>query len=187
MLALLLLAGVVFAISRLTVDRSLPDTIAGLPRMQTSAAKEFESSFDAFPADADMRGSWYGSGPLPQLMVVTFDPEETMGGYSPESSLSTRGSILMSRPGLDPRTFDPESVRTLDHGEASYSCLAFRVSSDPVPLGVPDPEPRIGATCLWTMGDERSGMIAWSPPDLVGDPLVEDALRIVTMVEAATS
>jgi len=77
-------------------DDGLPDRIAGLPRLRTAQAKDFEDVLSGFRVGGiSLRGGMYGTGERPELILERFvGSDDPFQGIPIETVLGQAGSAF---------------------------------------------------------------------------------------------
>jgi hypothetical protein len=144
-------------------DPGIPDRIAGLPRLRTAQAKDFEDLLSGFRAGGiSLRGGMYGTGDRPELILERFvgsdDPfqgipiETVLGqaglafgqGLASGGEIDMEGTMSRTRDGVE-YACAPYHGTALAAGDASIICIfAGRTSGILVDLRTSDTTSALG-------------------------------------------
>jgi hypothetical protein len=125
----------------------LPDSIAGLQRLETAEAETFEQTLSATEfSGITFRGAMYGTNGQPQLIVELFEgvPDYVMDGPLDDFFGGAAGGFANGSGG----SVDLSSRMSETRDGVQYVCASFQGGIAPIP-GAPSG----GALCVWSGED----------------------------------
>jgi hypothetical protein len=113
-------------------DPGVPDQIAGLPRLRTAQAKDFEDLLAGFRTGGiSLRGGMYGTGDRPELILERFvGSDDPFQGIPIETVLGQAGSAF-GQGVASGGEIDTEATMSRTHGGAEYACAPYRGTAPP--------------------------------------------------------
>jgi hypothetical protein len=153
--------------------RTMPDTLLGLPRMQTTRAAV--GALDGYEPPLNFIGASYGTGSLPELVVAAGSSGATIQGPTPGDYLrQLQAQDPPAGLAIDP-VFGITGIREVHQGEDRYACALVRDVASTYAN-------RDGLMCYWTSGEHRLGEVAWFPSQPAGSALVTAGLKTTALI-----
>jgi hypothetical protein len=108
-------------------DPGVPDRIAGLPRLRTAQAKDFEDLLSGFRAGGiSLRGGMYGTGERPELILERFvGSDDPFQGIPIETVLGQAGWAF-GRSVANGGEIDTEATMSRTRDGVRYACTPYQ-------------------------------------------------------------